>query len=888
MTRSVAIKSLTEDLVHAFGSGLTEEVKPEKLTLTTLRTLSTSRAASTNPLEVASRLAGLEEKFKIHSNDGLADALRIRLDELTKYPNKYNPEILCLLLQLSDRPSQNVHVDDPSLTDPELLPPPLSWSEVFEQDPLDNAEGIWDNVDYADGSEEEECVELNEQASPDTSTDPSIDYREDSGDSTVNLEDLFLPIDKPISSTRPEILLLDDGCQIGRPSSYVATEMQLCRGVLFMLQGLPTSVFVQLEDGRYLFSMNCHLSHISTESLAYLLNNFAVIGSMVANVRNWVIQPTKIPILQTVQSAVSAHLADFARYLFTLEASSSGHAAAGAISLLDQFKCIRDKSRTIQKLAQMIESLDDRNEKERPFKVLESLYASTCATQAIGDLEGYQNMAQIFLEGFETYLKPIRAWMENGDLVKSDNVFFVKQNECNVPREALWNEQYRMTQLENGQAYAPTFVHTAAKKIFNTGKSMRFLKALNQAMAGDNVTWKGNGIDIKIINGEQGHGKLAPFSELFNFAFNEWITERYYSSSTVLRQQLETHCGLHETLKIIEHVYLQRDGARSSNTSHSIFDMIDRDKGASADTVILTQLFRGVFDPLLGPGCQRLSVRFLDCLDALQQKKRSVRVLESLQLSYSIPWAVANIIPPGALVHYQRVFVLLTQSRRVIHTLATQHFGRISLATRQSRIAEIHLALLLRHRLLWFANAILAYLTETVIAVTTTRMREDLAKADDLDDMITVHKSYLLQLERQCLLSQELHPIHTGIISLFDLAMSFAEAHATALPLLPRTSGLTVIHPRTSQNYNRDAASSSLSGGNCNDFEGREDQHTETLHETTYMYRLKRMRKTFRKLHSFVLAGLRGVYRASAEPSWEILADILAVDFEARCGDTQG
>ena len=853
-------------------------MKLEKLVLTTLRSLSTSHAASTNPLEVESRLAGLEEKFRIHNNDDLADALRIRLDELTKYPNKYNPEILCLLLNLSDRPSQNVHFEDPDQPDPELFLHPLTWSEVFKEDPPDDSEGIWDNFDFTDGSEEEECFELNEQPSRDTSTDSDAD----SGDSTVSLEDLILPAKNNISTNRLETRSLDDRCQIGPPSSLVLTEMQLCRDVLFMLQGLPSSAFVQLEDGRYMSSMNCHLGHISTEPLTHLLNSFAVTGSVLASVRKWINQPTTIPILQTVQSALSTHLADFARYLFSLEASSLGDGPTGAISLLDLLKCIKNKSRSIQTLAKMIEGLGDRNENERPLKVLESLYTSTCATQAIGDLEVYYDMAQIFLHGFETYLKPIQEWMENGDLM-SDNVFFVKRNECKVPREALWSEQYRTTQLENGYTYAPKFVHIAAKKILYAGKSMRFLKALNQAMADHHVAGKGGRIDIEIINEEQGDAALTPFSELFDSAFNEWIAKRYYSSSTTLRQQLETHCGLYDTLNILEHVYLQRDGARSCNASYSIFDMIDQDKGASADSVILTQLFRDTFDPLLGAACKRLSVCFLDSWNILHQKKRSVRVLESLQLSYSIPWAVANIVPPGTLVHYQRVFVLLMQSQRVVRTLATQHFGRISLAGCQRPVAEVHLALSLRHRLLWFANAILAYLTETVIAVTTTRMRKDLAKADDLDDMILVHKSYVLQLERQCLLSQQLTPIHAGIISLFDLAMSFAEAHTvycsrTALPLLPRSPGSAITHPRTSQNYNR---------SDCDDIEDQEDQHTETSHEATHMYRLNRMHKTFRRLHSFILAGLRGVHRAGAEPTWEILADLLAVDFEAKPGDKQ-
>lgn len=843
---------------------------------------------SINPLEVQSRLDGLVEKFRIHNNDDLAEALRTRLNELTEHPCKYTPDILYLLLQLSDKPSRSVRTEDPGLLNHEPLLAQSIWSEILAQDSLDNAEGLWYDIDYADTSEDEDCFELDHEASP----DPSIGRSGDLEASIVGLEDLILPVNSAITSNTLETYLLDDASRIGRPSSYLATETEIFRDVLSMLQGLPTSTFVQLESGRYLFSRNCHLSHLSTEPLTHLLNSLAVIGNTLENVRKWTKQPTKIPSLQAVQFALSSRLGSFTQYMFTLEALALGHGPTGTISLLNLLQCIQYKSRTIRKLSEMLETSIGSSGNKRSFGILECLYASTCDIQAIGDFEGYHDMAQIFLESFETYLKPVQQWMEDGDLAESNDTFFVSRNESRVPLEALWDEQYAITQLENGHALAPYFVDIAAKKILNTGKSIRFLKALDQATASHNPTWKGSRINIKVISGEQDMEKLIPFSELFESSFNEWITERYKSSSIMLRQHLETHCGLHDTLNILEYIYLQRDGARSSNVSYSIFDMIDQDKSASADSVILTQLFREAFEPLLGLACQRLSVRFSDDLNQLQCTERSIRVLESLELSYSIPWPVANIIRPGGLVDHQRVFIFLMQTQLVIYTLSRQLFGQISLITRQNSAAEFRLALSLRHRLLWFANSILAYLTETV-AVNSTRMREDLAKANDLDDMIEVHKSYVLRLGGQCLLSKELTPIHSGIISLFDLAMSFAEAHlvysSKAVPsVLRRSAGWTSANPRTSQVHSEDAVSHSLSGDDDDVARGQGNRRIGTSPEMAYVYRLKRMHQTFSNLHSFILAGLRGVHRAGVEPSWEVLADLLTVEYGTKSGNLRG
>lgn len=64
-----------------------------------------------------------------------------------------------------------------------------------------------------------------------------------------------------------------------------------------------------------------------------------------------------------------------------------------------------------------------------------------------------------------------------------------------------------------------------------------------------------------------------------------------------------------------------------------------------------------------------------------------------------------------------------------------------------------------------------------VVAVSTENMREELAKAE-VDKMIIVHIDYVLRLEEQCLLSKKLAPIHGVLISVFELTVSFADAHA--------------------------------------------------------------------------------------------------------------
>ncbi|KAK5249560.1 hypothetical protein LTR16_006177, partial [Cryomyces antarcticus] len=104
-----------------------------------------------NPFEVTNVLDGLVEKFVILNNDPLADALRLRLDELSNVATKWTPEILSLFLHLSDRPAEESRLEDLApLKSPEP-PPRLTWAELSRDGPSVE-KSLWANVDFAAGS----------------------------------------------------------------------------------------------------------------------------------------------------------------------------------------------------------------------------------------------------------------------------------------------------------------------------------------------------------------------------------------------------------------------------------------------------------------------------------------------------------------------------------------------------------------------------------------------------------------------------------------------------------------------------------------------------------------------------------------------------------------
>jgi len=855
------------------------------------KTLLNNRSVRTNPFEVEARLAGLEEKFRIVNNDPLADALRLRLNELSAWSNKRTPEILSLFLSLADRPAEKSDLKDLESLRPQQLPSSLTWSKILADDPLDNADGLWDDIDYAVGVSDDEDYVYSVEAATTNLTPDSI---QESENIPCEIEQLIIAIDH----TKLEDIVQAqswnvDQLQDHQQSKRLVSEAQVFRDVLFMLHGLPTSIFVQIEDGRYLFSRQFQIDHLSEESLVHILSDFAVLGSQLTTMRAWLDRIETVPLQQTYQAAIAVRLQDFDRKLSNLEASTLKPAAL--TSLLDLSNTVRRESRCLQQLSDIVARSAIKKQAPGRFDMLEMTYESTCANQACGDTEGYKYMAELLLEGFTMYLKPVRRWMVKGELMEDDKVFFVRKNANAIPLESLWAEQYAVRKTDAGDLYAPNFLRSAAQKIFNAGKIINFLKALGQDGYEDSTASSSDSdLTFEVINHPESMRTSTPFSELLERALGQWISKHCHASSAILRQVLDSQFHLQGTLDALEYVFLHRDGALSSHFSYAVFARLDRDKGVWNDKYILTELIREAFDPILGAHSQRLTVHLANDQRTTDGSRRSVRALECLQVFYSVPWPVANIVRSTSLVTYQRIFILLLQSQRVRHKLTQQQFDKTALPSAHCQNGEIHLARLLRHRLLWFNNCVLTYLAETVIAVSTAKLREGSAKAEDMNRLIAIHSDYISRLEERCLLSKKLSPIHQALISVFDLAMSFADAHAaytteSSLGEMNDSARLA-LNGRQAPHVKRRRASSLSSDDSIHDREQEAEGRNKAASETTYLYRLRKMHTTFANLHSFILAGLQGVHRAGADPTLEALADLLVVGFSKgmRSSDFHG
>lgn len=854
-------QGLCDDLIRAYGVPNTGPDAAE-LTKTILSILSKSTSKRTNQFEINDRLEGLVEKCRILNKDPLGDALQTRLGELSTISNKWTPDVLSLLLELSDRPVQKTRVEDLVKLQAESLSTPLTWEEINQDDSLEDETAVWRDVDFtADSSEED--IDSTSTSSRATS-DIDVPLRSWTEGSDPDLEVLIVAVDQKAFQTvsdariwRGKTFNQDKREAPAVEDAYEVEEHFAIREVIFMLLGLPTSMFEMDGASNYRMSGNVQLCNVSREPVVSLLEDLLGLGQKLSTIRQWIKEQTDVPLEQSFRFALEARLKNFHTTLNTLQMRDSNYPDTAVTSLLAIHNEVCHSSRLIIRLYDVLEALGSIEEAQRPFDILQGFYSQICTSQEDGDDEGYEYMAQIFFECFQTYLKPILVWMETGCTDVQSRTMFIEKVDEGVSLQSLWQDQHRLLYNADGELQAPKFLHVSAKKIFNTGKSVDFLKKLG-------MDWPAQRslpdteplLSYETVCRMTDPRNLSPFSEIFDKALSGWIASKYRSSSSHLRDQLESRCGLRRTLSALEYIYFYRNGALSSNVFFPLFERIDRAKKRWNDALSTTELFHEAF--------AMVDCIDLDCLSAgptlapgaLFSKQRSMDILKSLSVSYTLPWPVANIIRSTSMPTYQRVFILLTQFSRAKYLLQRSKLR----ANASTTFYAVH------NNLLWLVNTFLSHLTTLVIEVNTAQMRHELSKAEDVDAMIAVHEAYIARLDDQCFLTNQHASLYQAVISILDLAVLFSDVQDAQAGHTSGAQDPTISRsdPESSSDEESEATKSS----------------SPTFHSKAQPEgRLTHIHNTYTQLLTIVTAAVEKISKADGGPIWEILAGNLAFAF---------
>jgi gamma-tubulin complex component 5 len=578
--------------------------------------------ARTNQFDVQTRFAGLDEKLRVLNRDDLADALTERVEEINKRVGKWIPDCLSLLLQLSDQPTENARVEALELLRPPTPPPDLTWKEILEDDPYSDDE-IWRDIDYGADSSEDDLLPVKREAakpSPPTSVDE---------DDTYDPEACLVSVDATVVDELEKAQFWKHEAEPGNEKVDI-TELQAVRETLFMLAGLQTSLFH--ADRRV--GPKHALCHAMTKTTNHLLAELGDIGRTVHGLRQWVKRPSSLPLVQTFEAVVFKRLREYDQSLAVLQRNYLVPDAPTGVSLLQLHNNVRSLSRPIVRLAQLVAEIEPQL-LVNPFIHLEILFDQINLAQMTLEHDVFDFLSHIFFECLQTYLKPMRRWMEGGELGLNDETFFVFENDSGSEASSLWHDRFVLRRGQENKLRSPAFLEPAAQKIFNTGKSVVFLKELGIHTSRLPVIVEEPRLDHESVCGSSLDLPLSPFSELFQAAFQTWIESKYSLASNVLRTYLFEDCGLLQTLDSFRSIYLSANGSVFQDFADAIFQRMDTSQRAWNDRFLLTELARGIFSSELpNTQCERIIVRSVR--KSSKSPSASVKALSHILLDYAV------------------------------------------------------------------------------------------------------------------------------------------------------------------------------------------------------------------------------------------------------------
>lgn len=779
---------------------------------------------------------GLEEKSRILQNDKLADALVERYETLKQWHNRWKYDFLSFLLQLADNPIDETRLEDLKDVIPAPLSPNLTWNDLIKYDPYED-KAIWQNINYVESSSDEsEWSMQTSNEAQDQDQHSKIDSLGENTSITVSRA--------PTNDEELDILIAARADYLQDSNKLHLTETQLIRETLFMLYGLPSSIYKE-DLGQVRTCGVIVIDGLTVRMIDKLLKPFCKFGSTLKAIRDTLELTQNEPVLQCFQACLLELVHTFHTDLSVLERQiiqSNGP----AVTLLSAWSTIAPKFKPLEILSLALH----RQSSQLSYFILDTLYDLVVREENLGDGTTYQTMIQIFNKCLNVYIRPVNAWMEHGSLEAS---FFIKYTKHEALDTSVWQDQFQLDFDDEDSIRAPAFLQPFVRKIFVVGKGVNLLNRIDPTQT---LSDKRDNLQIspEMICGNENF-RLQSFEDTLASALESWITDKCEISGKQVLNMVIRKGKLQEVLLAIQHIYFFKDGAASQQIAYSIFKRIDGNK-RWLDKFLLNDLFQEHLAMIPNIDIQGITTRISrdsDCSIPM----RSVRELGLIHLDYCLPWVAGIVLQTDHMQVLQAISVLLLQLKRAGQLLDRFIVFRVLV---DSKSAQQKLILLLGQRLRWFVDTLYFYITTAVLDTSIQQLYSHLHDAKDLDDLITTFDDTILSLSTSCILDEQQGTTHNAIISLLDLAVRFSDLCASiSSEASPSRDAEKIANKIREQ---RDEKNIGLSRGSTN-----VASETEKI--------LIRYRGSFEQLLSFIIAGIQSTTRTSQQSQLQVLLDNL-------------
>ena len=843
MAHAAKLGNLTEDLIRSIANR-PEENEFKRVRDYASKALRNTSHGRTNQFDVKSRLEGLTEKFSVLNRDDLAEALQTRLDELPS-KSKWMPEILSLLLQLSDRPLEKTVLEDVDALakSPDDGQAALTWKVIVADDPLDEP-SIWDEVDRGYHSSGDEATADNEADSDDTSSTQPTSVGDDDIVALAKLHVLWIDntvLDK-VEATQRHLNVEE--------TSVSVSELILVRESLLMLHGLPTRLYTTTKARNHVsINPNYIIETATRSSIHDMLSYLANIGTSLNSLRHWANTEQRMTHMQSCQASVLQLLTKLGSDLTEIEKRYVSPSKDTTVSIIDVRSDIERISKPLLSLSRLVKLASEQAQLS-PFAFLDSLYDEAYLAQASGNTPSFINLARVLIAGLKSCLKPVATWTQTGHINDFDHSFLVIERNQDCDLSKVWHDRYTMRTLPDGSPSTPKILRSYANRIFSMGKSRAFLNLLQGKSNIESVRTLDTSSSMTPIEETISATDLTPFSQTLSNALDIWNTETCGDCTTPLQDTLLNECRLFRIVDGLDEAFCSEEGMQFQAFAETIFRHMDRSQDGARNSFMLTELAQNTLGSASNVDGGSLMVTIDQ--DDVSQPRSFIRQLESITLKWVLPWPVQNITRSASPSTYSRIFNFLLQVYRAKYLLRRQFFDIRKLDSRTAELPpEVSLALRTRRSLLNVVELLHAHITSTSHML-STKVKGEIKVADGIDAMADTWAEHERRMKTSLLVDPSLNPIREAITTLLELCERFAQMW----------QGL----------MNAERHDNVKDESQDDDSETRERGPPQP---TTNHQNVSEIHEELDRSISFIVAGVRGISRAGGNAALEALAERL-------------
>ncbi|KFK42428.1 hypothetical protein AALP_AA2G254900 [Arabis alpina] len=296
--------------------------------------------------------------------------------------------------------------------------------------------------------------------------------------------------------------------------------------------------------------------------------------------------------------------------------------------------------------------------------------------------------------------------------------------------------------------------------------------------------------------------------------FTIYIRRQVDYIGKVILSKLMNDWKLMRELEVLRAIYLLGSGDLLQHFLTVIFDRLGKGEASNDDfelNIILQESIRNSADAMLLSSPDSLVVSISldrdkddkgDVIPVSSTRKSRVNnfgidCLDSLKFTYKVPWPLELIANSEAIKKYNQVMGFLLKVKRAKYVLDKAR--RWMWKGKGSAIRKHHW--LLEQKLLNFVDAFHQYVMDRVYHTAWRELCEAMVKAGSLDEVIYVHETYLLSIQRQCFVVQE--KLWAIIASRINMILGLALEFYTIQQTLSSSGAVSAIKARCEMEISR-------------------------------------------------------------------------------------